>query len=201
MPMEPRYLPGTDLPFREAGDSFFRPVEQMIVQAGGFSLAQLCALTGLEGTTIQNWVKRGWVPKPVDKKYFTGQAARVLIISALREGMKIEWIAALMDFAVSVCLEEGQGEARLYDLFCRTICGLSVREGLTEEKLVASASAVLDGYWGERREPRRPLCDVLVTMAVAYFAARLQRRAEECFQGLHVPGTVRRIHLRRGNSQ
>ena len=106
--MEEQVLPGTTLPYYEEEGSAFLPIRKMVLQAGGFSLSQLCALTGLEGTTIQNWVKRGWIPKTHSKKYAERQVARVLLISALRDGLLIDQIAVLAD---SVNIPAGYGHA------------------------------------------------------------------------------------------
>ena len=64
-------LPGTTLPLpEEAADNAFSVLTPIFaVSGGGLLLSQLTEMTGLSPTTIQNWVKRGWVSKPVNKKY------------------------------------------------------------------------------------------------------------------------------------
>lgn len=190
--MEEQVLPGTTLPYYEEEGSAFLPIRKMVLQAGGFSLSQLCALTGLEGTTIQNWVKRGWIPKTHSKKYAERQVARVLLISALRDGLLIDQIAVLAD---SVNIPAGYGHAEqedeqlLYDCFARTVHQLSIEEGLTEERIAAAVQTALRGFRGFWPESETWMAQVLVVMAKAYFAAVLQHRAEQHCRTLFPGGT------------
>ena len=93
--MTEKMVPGTAIPYADSNGMFamFRP---LIRATDGLTLGQVCAITGLEVSTIQNWVKRKFVPRPVEKKYHERQLARILLISALRDGMKIDAIGELM---------------------------------------------------------------------------------------------------------
>ena len=75
------------------GFSLYRP---MIQAADGLTLRQVCSITGLEPSTVQNWIRRGFVAHPVEKKYRERQLARILLISELRDCMKIDSIGALL---------------------------------------------------------------------------------------------------------
>ncbi|MBO5079023.1 MAG: DUF1836 domain-containing protein, partial [Oscillospiraceae bacterium] len=50
---------------------------------GGVVLSQVTALTGLESHSIQNWVKRGFLRPPVQKRYDIDQLCRIATIHAL----------------------------------------------------------------------------------------------------------------------
>ena len=67
--MQIEIIPGTTMPYSVLKGSAFELLVPMLNATGGLTLSQVCAITGLEGSTIQNWVKRGLVAKPVDKKY------------------------------------------------------------------------------------------------------------------------------------
>ena len=88
-------LPGTNVPIppgeEEKGFALLEPV--FAVSGGGLTLSQLSEMTGQSGTAIQNWVKRGWVANPVNKKYGELQVARVLMINLLRPTMQLDKIA------------------------------------------------------------------------------------------------------------
>ena len=43
----------------------------------GIMLAQIREITGIDGTTLQNWLKRGWVQSPTKKAYNKEQLARI----------------------------------------------------------------------------------------------------------------------------
>ena len=46
--------------------------------AGGMVLGQIASLTGLEPHTVQNWVKRGFLSNPVNKRYSCNQFCRIV---------------------------------------------------------------------------------------------------------------------------
>lgn len=49
-------LPGTVIDFSEqAEENAFSLIEPILTVTGGITLSQLSALTGLQGSTIQNW--------------------------------------------------------------------------------------------------------------------------------------------------
>lgn len=80
-----RKIPGTTLNFDErARDEAFELIEPVLEATGGLTLSQLSKLTGLEGSTIQNWIKRGWVSVTHGKKYSEKQVIRILLINMLR---------------------------------------------------------------------------------------------------------------------
>ena len=120
-----RLIPGTTMKFSEqARESAFSLISPVLEATGGLTLSQLSKLTGLEGTTIQNWIKRGWVSATKGKKYSEKQILRILLINMLRKAMKLEDIANLMRYI------NGDGEdtsddiveeVLLYDMLCRII--------------------------------------------------------------------------------
>ena len=94
-----RYIPGTTLRFAEqARESAFSLIAPVLEATGGLTLSQLSTLTGLGGSTIQNWIKRGWVSATIGKKYSEKQVLRILLINMLRSAMKLEDIAKLMSY-------------------------------------------------------------------------------------------------------
>jgi di/tricarboxylate transporter len=64
----------------------------------GIMLPQIREITGLDGTTLQNWVKRGWVSNPHKKSYDKEQVARILIICMMRDTMQLSRIAFLLQY-------------------------------------------------------------------------------------------------------
>lgn len=91
-----KVIPGTQNYY--SSDDGFENYKKMIELANGISLSQLCNITNLEPYVIQNWVKRGYVPRPINKKYYTKHLARTLLINALRECMYIEDIGSLLNY-------------------------------------------------------------------------------------------------------
>ena len=120
-----RYIPGTTLKYSEqARDAAFTMISPVLEATGGLTLSQLSKLTGLEGTTIQNWIKRGWVSGTKGKKYSEQQVVRILLINMLRGAMKLEDIAKLMNFIngdVEDTSDDIIADVALYDMLCKII--------------------------------------------------------------------------------
>ena len=120
-----RLIPGTTLKFTEqARESAFSMIAPVLEATGGLTLSQLSKLTGLEGTTIQNWIKRGWVSATKGKKYSEKQILRILLINMLRKAMKLDDIAKLMIYIngdVEDTSDDIIEEILLYDILCRII--------------------------------------------------------------------------------
>ena len=119
-------IPGTNIKYGENKDAFsiLRP---MIEITGGLSLGQICSITNLQPSTIQNWVKRSYVPRPINKKYHERHVSRILLISALRDSMNIEEIGELMILINGDTEDESDdiiSESNLFDYFCRCILKL-----------------------------------------------------------------------------
>jgi len=51
--------PGMSASSTGQNDKGFARIAMLLEATGGLSLSQVCAVTSLEGSTIQNWVKRG----------------------------------------------------------------------------------------------------------------------------------------------
>ena len=71
---------------------------QTMFLAGGMTLSQVSSITGLEAHTIQNCVKRGFLPSPVNKRYNMEQLCRIVNINILKGTMPLEQITKLMAY-------------------------------------------------------------------------------------------------------
>ena len=91
-------IPGTTLEAeREQADRTGERFEALF-SAGGLTLSQVASVTGLEPYTIQNWVKRGFLPPPRNKRYDMEQVCRVINMNLLRGAMPLEQIVKLMAY-------------------------------------------------------------------------------------------------------
>ncbi len=120
-----RHIPGTTLKFSEqARDEAFSIVSPVLDATGGLTLSQLSKLTGLSGSTIQNWIKRGWVASTQGKKYSRKQVLRILLINMLRDSMKLDDIAKLMEYVngdVEDTSDDIIDDDVWYNILCRII--------------------------------------------------------------------------------
>lgn len=118
-------IPGTAITYSEQGRyTAFSLVAPVLDATGGLTLSQLSKLTALEGSTIQNWIKRGWVASPKSKKYSEKQVIRIILINMLKGVMKLEQIANLMTYIngdVDDTTDDIIDDVTLYNILCRII--------------------------------------------------------------------------------
>lgn len=188
--MYEKLVPGTVMSYAGIEGGMFSLFRPMIAAADGLSLGQVSALTGLECSTIQNWVKRGFVAHPVQKKYYERQLARILLIAALRDCMKIDQIAALMQMVngnVEDVRDDIISEAKLYDYLCETVRQLDLQHHSREE-IEAVIQRVTADYEGPSADAAGRLNAALLTMVCAYISGMLKREAELYFEQMRLGG-------------
>ena len=115
-------IPGTTLTGqRENADRIDGLVQSMFL-AGGLTLSQVASVTGLEPYTIQNWVKRGFLSPPKNKRYDMEQLCRILNINILKGNMPLEQIVKLMGYLNGDLADESDDlvdDTMLYFLFVK----------------------------------------------------------------------------------
>lgn len=164
------------------GAKRFSELAELIRAADGLSLMQVCALTGLEPSTVQNWIKRGFVPHPERKRYGERHVARILLIDALRDCLLIERVGELMryingnadDTADDIITEEA-----LLELFNAAVAGVRdvfIPPELMGEKVAAVVSDRIDDKAVHER-----VIPALTVMVNAYIAARYKREADRLY--------------------
>lgn len=178
-------IPGTVLQIRrEDADSVEERFSSMFL-AGGMVLSQVASITGLEPYTIQNWVKRGFLPPPEHRKYSIGQLCRILNINMLKNTLSMETICGLLGY-INGKLDETADDiiddAQLYFLFVR----LAARAKQLEEP--DAWKRAMDDALRDYREPvpgaRERIEKTLQIMLVAWLAARARQRAEQMLREL-----------------
>jgi len=91
-------IPGTTLEGLRADADRTEGLFHSLFLAGGLTLSQVSRITGLENHTIQNWVKRGFLPPPTNKHYNMEQVCRIININILKGNMPLEQIIKLMAY-------------------------------------------------------------------------------------------------------
>ena len=92
------FIPGTTLEGLRSNADRTDGLFQSMFLAGGLTLSQVSSVTGLEAHTIQNWVKRGFLAGPQNKRYNMEQVCRIIIINMLKGCMPLEQICSLMSY-------------------------------------------------------------------------------------------------------
>ncbi|MCL2392181.1 MAG: DUF1836 domain-containing protein [Oscillospiraceae bacterium] len=169
-----KLLPGIEA-YIEPGEKGFSKIKMLLEATGGLSLSQVCAVTGLEGSTIQNWVKRGWVAHPKGKRYEEVHIARILIINALKECIKLEHIALLMNYVSGT---KGQSEvlikeSDLFNYLCDALGLMGQASGVE-----AVVEDVLKDYIGPTFDAKQKIRKALTLMMYACVCTDVKRRTE-----------------------
>ena len=179
--------PGSTVPYR-SGEGVFALFKPMLAAADGLTLSQVCAVTGLEPSTLQNWVKRGFVPHPVRKKYDARSLARILLIASLRDGLPIEEVGALMTLVngdTESTEDDLVSEDALYDALCGALAAL---DGPADAQGVAAAvAAATAGFTGPPDAAER-LRAALAVMVCACLAGHWKSQAEDRLNHLTTKG-------------
>ena len=178
-------IPGTVLsaPIEEA-DSLEEKVSAMFL-GGGMVLSQVAAVTGLEPYTIQNWVKRGFLTKPVQKKYTLRQLCRIMNINMLKSALPMEEICGLLGYINGHLDDESDDmidDSRLYFLFVRMASHHRRMNNPAgrDQKLEEVLATYEEPIPGARERVKK----VLQIMLTAWAAAQLRQQAEQMVHGL-----------------
>ncbi|MFA6948811.1 MAG: DUF1836 domain-containing protein [Eubacteriales bacterium] len=131
------HIPGTTMLRSDMGNvTGLEFLNKIFFITDGIMLAQIREISGVDGSTLQNWVKRGWVAQTVNKKYSKEHLSRILIINMLRGTMLLERIDFLLRYingSVNCREDDIIPESQLYDYICRIICSLT-GEGANGER-------------------------------------------------------------------
>lgn len=176
-------IPGTKLRRSDMNDvTGMEFLSKIFFISDGVMLTQIRDISGIDGSTLQNWTKRGWVPLSKSKKYDIDQVAYILIINMLRPCMQLDKIAYMLEYINGDLEDESDDIVRasvLYDYICRILDALveqnqcsfsSIRSVI--EKQTAGYSEVVEGA-------RERLNDALEAIVVAYYATLIKHRSDE----------------------
>ncbi len=157
----------------------------LIRATDGLTLSQVCTLSGLEPSTIQNWIKRGYVPHPIGKKYRERHLARILLIAQLRESMQIDRVGGLLRYVNGNADDESDdiiSDVALYDIFSKIIGNLSgslpAPQAIGEE-----AEKILSDYM-EPSPERERLKDALCVMVTVHIAGQYKKEADRLYMDI-----------------
>lgn len=146
---------------------------------GGMVLSQVTAVTGLESHTVQNWVKRGFLPPPVKKRYDLEQLCRILTINALKNVFTMEKICSLLSYVNGQLTDSSDDlidDQILYFMFVRLAA--RSRELYTAEDRESLLDRELSDYQEPSPGARNKVKTALQIMLTAYLAARIGQEAE-----------------------
>lgn len=185
------YIPGTTLKRDDMGGvTGIEFLNKIFFITDGIMLAQLREISGVDGSTLQNWVKRGWIESAVNKRYSKDQLARILIINMLRPTMQLEKIDYLLHYINGTIDDQSDDiihESMLYEYVCRIINHISPRGGpgnLTREEMFEMIADATNDYEEVIEGAAKRLHAALEIIVIAYYASLIAAYSAELFDGL-----------------
>lgn len=178
-------IPGTTLEGQRSNADGTEALFQSLFLAGGLTLSQVARITGLENHTVQNWVKRGFLPPPRNKRYNMEQLCRIININILKGNMPLEQIVRLMTYLNGDLADESDDlvdDTRLYFMFV-SLASRARYIGGTQNWDDALAQVTAD-YVEPVPGAREKLVKVLKVMLTVWIANLLKASADKMMEEL-----------------
>ena len=153
---------------------------------GGMVLSQVAAISGLEAYTIQNWVKRGFLSPPQEKRYTMRQLCRILNINMLKGALTMDQICGLLSYVNGALDDESDDlidDAELYFMFVK----LAVRskDQHTMDQWEHTIQQILLDYQEPIPGAKDRIQKVLKIMIAAWYATLMRQKTEKMLQDLN----------------
>ena len=179
-------IPGTNFDIgRMGGATGMEFLDKVFYITKGIMLGQIREITGLDGTTLQNWVKRGWVPNPTKKTYDKEQLARILIINMMRDTMQLSRVIFLLTYVNG---EEEQdrivSESQFYDYICKTLERIASPDSAGLNDLDPVIERVIADYEEKYAGAKRKLAVGIRIVVITYYAALVKSVADDTIDAL-----------------
>ena len=178
-------IPGTTLEGQRENADRTDGLFQSMFLAGGLTLSQVSSVTGLESYTIQNWVKRGFLAGPQNKRYNMEQVCRIIIINMLKGALPLEQICQLIRYINGSLTDESDDiidDAVLYFKFV-SLAARARHIGGSKEWGEALAE-VMENYTEPFPGAREKVTQVLRIMLTAWIAGQLRDQTNNMIANL-----------------
>ena len=147
---------------------------------GGMVLSQVARISGLEPHTIQNWVKRGFLSPPQEKRYTLRQLCRILNINMLKGALTMDQICGLLSYINGALDDESDDlidDAELYFMFVKL--AVRSRNQHSFQEWEQTILTVLEQYQEPVPGAKERIRKVLKIMIAAWYTTRMRQKTEE----------------------
>ena len=176
-------IPGTRLKKNDMGNvTGLEFLSKVFYISEGVMLSQIREVSGIDGSTLQNWTKRGWVANARLKKYNIDQVAHILIINMLRSCIQLDHIAFLLQYIngrVDDTSDDIIRDAVLYDYICRILDALTREDVASKATIKAVIGEQISDYEEAMPGARDRLATALEIIVTAYYAALIKKSSDE----------------------
>ena len=172
-------LPGTVLQIPQKDAAYIQQVFSSLFLGGGIVLSQVSGITGLEPYTVQNWVKRGFLPPPEKKRYSLRQLCRIININMLKSVLPMERICGLLTYInghLDDVSDDMIDDSQLYFMFVEL--AMQARELSDEVSRENALAQILSSYEEPVPGAKERVAKVLRIMLMGFLAAKLQQQTE-----------------------
>ena len=180
--IESRTIPGTILERSKMdGADGMEFLDKVFFITNGIMLTQIREITGIDGTTLQNWLKRGWVASPEHKLYSKEHLARILLINIMRDTLQLSQISAVLRYIngeVGNTADDIITESQLYDYVCRVIAMLADARSAGLNDMANAIHTVTSGYTERFTGSRARLEMGLSIIVSAYYGSLVKQHTD-----------------------
>ena len=172
-------IPGTTLTDLRANADHVDEMFTSMFLAGGMVLSQVSNITGLEAYTIQNWVKRGFLAPPRNKRYDLEQVCRIITINMLKGSLPLEKICSLMQYINGDLTDESDDiidDAILYFMFVKLAARARHIGG--NQGWEDAISEAMESYKEPKPGAKDRVNKVLRVMLMAYISSRFKAQVD-----------------------
>ena len=181
-------IPGTKLKKSDMGNvTGLEFLSKVFYISEGVMLSQIREVSGIDGSTLQNWTKRGWVANARLKKYNIDQVAHILIINMLRSCIQLDHIAFLLQYIngkIDDTSDDIIRDSVLYDYICRILETLTRKDVATKASITEVIRDQISDYKEAMAGARDRLANALEIIVTAYYAALIKRSSDEMLANL-----------------
>ena len=177
-------IPGTILNRKSMGDvTGLEFLSKIFYITDGVMLGQIREISGIDGSTLQNWTKRGWVANSKLKRYNIDQVAHILIINMLRSCIQLDRIAFLLRYIngnVNDNSDDILCPSRLYDYICRILDSIMIEgKECSVDNLKECIAEETKDYEEKISGAARRLQNALEIIIVAYYSSVLKSHTDK----------------------
>ncbi len=175
-------VPGTKLHRSDVGGvTGIEFLSKVFFITDGVMLTQIREVSGIDGSTLQNWTKRGWVANSRLKRYDINQVAHILIINMLRSCMQLDRIAFLIEYIngrVDDRSDDIIPDSVLYDYICKILDLLMSYELCSLGSIREAVDKVTVDYEEKIEGARERLTKALEIIVLAYYASLIKKHSD-----------------------
>ena len=178
-------IPGTTLTDKRENADHVEAMFHSMFLAGGMVLSQVSSVTGLEAHTVQNWVKRGFLAPPRNKRYNLEQVCRIITINMLKGALPLEKICSLMQYINGDLTDESDyiiDDTALYFMFVK-LAARARHIGGNESWDMAIENAMAN-YKEPQPGAKKRVEQVLRVMLTAWICSRFKAQVDEMVDAL-----------------